>query len=137
MKKETKEQLEAFRKQREEAEKVAKQEEMPEAVPTAETWAVGPRKRKKGKENQTIGGVKLRRTSTADAKDQGALHEPKTAQDTASQTAKRAAAPKKDDASQGTDVASKKEAPPTAVVKPTAVPVAGLGLAAYSSDEDE
>ena len=61
VKKETFEQLEAFRKQREEAEKVAKEEEGGEVPAAAETWTVGPRKRKKGKEGVGIGGVKLRK----------------------------------------------------------------------------
>ncbi|KAF2771763.1 hypothetical protein EJ03DRAFT_254416, partial [Teratosphaeria nubilosa] len=65
LKKDTKEQLEAFRKRQEEAEKAAKLEEASPAQDVSEgaaPWAVGPKKRKKGKEG--LPGVKFRRTST-------------------------------------------------------------------------
>ena len=66
-KKQTSEQLDAFRKQQEEAEKAAKQDDTTAVEPeTTESWSVGARKRKKGREKEGIGGVKLRRLSTVD-----------------------------------------------------------------------
>jgi hypothetical protein len=63
----TKEGLEEFRKQQEEAERAAKEQEGAVSPPTvSESWAVGPRKRKKGKEKDGIGGLKIRRTSTGE-----------------------------------------------------------------------
>ncbi|KAK5112817.1 hypothetical protein LTR85_011151 [Meristemomyces frigidus] len=137
VKKETFEQLEAFRKQREEAEKVAKQEEIPEAVAAPETWAVGPRKRKKGRETEGIGGIKIRRTSNAELKDEKAAQELKPVQDGGSQATKQAAAPQVGSTTQGRIAASKRDAPPVAAAKPATSPRTALGLAAYSSDEDE
>ncbi|RMZ02764.1 hypothetical protein D0862_05914 [Hortaea werneckii] len=73
VKKETKEQLDAFRKLQEDAEKkaVAGQDgEDAGDAPTADaetSWALGPRKRKKGKERGgVLGGVKLRRAESGD-----------------------------------------------------------------------
>ena len=63
----TKEGLDEFRKQQEEAERAAKEQEGVVLPPTVtESWSVGPRKRKKGKEKDGIGGLKIRRTSTGD-----------------------------------------------------------------------
>ena len=63
VKKDTKEQLDAFRKQREDAEKAAKQADDTEEPAAINTWAAaGTRKRKKGKEKENIGGLKMRRT---------------------------------------------------------------------------
>ena len=131
MRKETREQLDAFRKQQEEAEKAARQEEGVETSAPAESWAVGARKRKKGREKETIGGLKVRRVSTADGKDNDVPG---------------AAAPSPEDrkvVSQAESKEAQKEtkraaSPEASVQTPEARPVGlpGLGLGAYSSDEE-
>ncbi|KAH0537638.1 hypothetical protein FGG08_005589 [Glutinoglossum americanum] len=77
LKKETTEQLDAFRKQQEEADKAAFREEDQTGKTAAgtgggsgspvgeeEQWALSGRKRKKGREKEVLKGVKLRRTSS-------------------------------------------------------------------------
>ncbi|KAK5691731.1 hypothetical protein LTR17_025611, partial [Elasticomyces elasticus] len=130
VKKETREQLEAFRKQQEEAEKAARLEDGNEDPATTETWAVGSRKRKKGREKETIGGLKIRRVSTAEEKDGPAKPV--------------AASSNTDDGKppKSLDVSSVKPTEGSAVpiitkaskTVPSALPALGLG--AYSSDED-
>jgi hypothetical protein len=128
----TKEGLEEFRKQQEEAERAAKEQEGAVSPPTvSESWAVGPRKRKKGKEKEVIGGLKIRRTSTGDqAKKVEDTREPTTTKvddEAASSNSPRPSVQE----------SSKKQ--PTAapsVSTPAPAPAAGLGLGAYSSDED-
>ena len=67
IKKETSEQLEAFRKQQEEAERKARAEDDDAGpVPEEEQWTIGKRKRTKGREKEGLKGIKLRRTSTAE-----------------------------------------------------------------------
>ncbi|KAK5703321.1 hypothetical protein LTR17_022230 [Elasticomyces elasticus] len=129
VKKETREQLEAFRKQQEEAEKAARLEDGTEDPATTETWAVGSRKRKKGREKESIGGLKIRRVSTAEEKDR---------------PARPVAASNTNDGkpTKSLDVDSVKptggSAVPTIAKASKTVPSAlpGLGLGAYSSDED-
>ena len=141
VKKQTVEQLEAFRKQQEDAEKTARQDETTDAVESAETWSAGPRKRKKGRET-ILGGVKVRRTSTAEKKSDSP---PKAASTTPQ---KLEESPKShDDDHKAAPVAGNETAgsvPPAKVqVQQSAGPntppssAAGLGLAAYSSDEDD
>ncbi|KAI6802911.1 hypothetical protein KC332_g7108 [Hortaea werneckii] len=73
VKKETREQLDAFRKLQEDAEKKAVAGQEGEDAGDAATadvdtsWALGPRKRKKGKERGgVLGGIKLRKAESAD-----------------------------------------------------------------------
>lgn len=131
VKKETREQLDAFRRQREEAEKAARDDETVDAPPATEVWSVGPRKRKKGRETEGVGGLKLRITSTADnAGKAGASPQPMIAQPTQTAT-NPATEPRKTDSVKGAvQTVSQKS-----VAKPQSTPV--LGLAAYSSDEDD
>jgi len=131
-KKHTKEHLEEFRKQQEEAERAAKELDAAAVAPVtaSETWAVGPRKRKKGKDKDGIGGLKIRRTSTGDkAKEDG---DAKIKEQTAASSLAASATADK----------SKEKGPEKVVDRPTAtspslpVTAVGLGLGAYSSDED-
>lgn len=123
----TKEGLEEFRKQQEEAERAAKEQEGAVSPPTVtESWSVGPRKRKKGKEKDGIGGLKIRRTSTGEqAKKLEDIVEPKD----------RTASSKVQEQQPLTKEQSDKKPASTPPVSPPA-PAAGLGLGAYSSDED-
>jgi len=139
VKKETTEQLSAFRRQQEDAEKAARSQGNDTAAPeVSESWTVGPRKRKKGKES-IIGGVKVRRTSTAE-KEHGAVPpgEPPTAPRKPSEPPSEPPTETK----KGLTTKAESLAPATTTntastsTSPTPA-VAGLGLAAYSSDEDE
>ncbi|KAK5164972.1 uncharacterized protein LTR77_009637 [Saxophila tyrrhenica] len=155
VKKETLTQLEVFRRQQEEAEKAAQQ--AGDAGPPAEageSWAAsGPRKRKKGREGP-IAGVKLRRTSTNEkqsvaspAGDEAGQPPPKAVTKDAAAAAdeKRPADTPSGGSKAGEvvdDDGSKISAAPvksvsSAADKPASPPPSGLGLAAYSSDEDE
>lgn len=122
VKKDTKEHLDEFRRQQEEAEKAAREQEGAEEPPQAgESWAAGPRKRKKGKEREGIGGLKIRRTESGEKKGEegGKKADDKSVANTATKEETKA----KPDLS---------TSPPPA----TASPALGLGLGAYSSDED-
>lgn len=157
MRKETTEQLDAFREQQRQAESSATQQDADPALEGGESWVTGPRKRKKGRESG-IGGMKLRRVSTtekqatgsgdAEAAGKGKPEEPSTTKSeegvvrappgasvtqTAQDASEKSAAPIDSAASR------KAEATPT-TDKPTTTqspPTVGLGLGAYSSDEDE
>ena len=138
VKQETLEQLEAFRKRREEAEKAAKDAQGGGAAPEEEKveWKIGPRKRKKGKELGGLVGVKVRRRESSGAeevldadpieKSRSAAAEQQSAEKSASVPAVVSVKP----------IASEK-AKDDAETKPKAAPAATLGLAAYSSDEDD
>lgn len=128
----TKEGLEEFRKQQEEAERAAKEQEGAVSPPTiTESWSVGPRKRKKGKEKDAIGGLKIRRTSTGE--------QVKNLEDTSkSVTTKpddQTASSKVQEQQSSVKEQSDKKPASTSSASPPA-PAAGLGLGAYSSDED-
>lgn len=159
VRKENREQLEAFRKQQEETEQAAKEAEAvkgPEEVEQG-AWTVG-RKRKKGKDT-LFGGLKLRRSSTTE-KEMGAEHS--TASKAAATPSPSTAASQQDDTSLKTATREGVAAPPAQtmatpadgeavgrVPKPPAaskvdkpqVPAQaaslGLGLGAYSSDSDD
>jgi hypothetical protein len=127
----TKEHLEEFRKQQEEAERAAKELETVAPPTVGETWSAGPRKRKKGKDKDVIGGLKIRRTSTGDkAKEAGNA---KTKDQTAASSQATPGIADKS-AEKGTGKVSEK--PPTSTSPSPPVTAAGLGLGAYSSDED-
>jgi len=138
MKKETVEQLEAFRKHQEEAEQVAKQEESTETPAATETWAVGPRKRKKGREREGIGGVKFRRTSTSELRSEVApVLERKGAEAEGAQPAAPPETRSKDDVCLVSGSAATGNAATTKAPAAQTPPGPSLGLAAYSSDEDD
>ena len=123
----TKEGLDEFRKQQEEAERAAKEQEGAVSPPTVtESWSVGPRKRKKGKQKDGIGGLKIRRTSTGE--------KAKKLEDTATPDNQTASSKLQEQQSSVKEQSDKRPAS-TPPVSPPA-PAAGLGLGAYSSDED-
>ncbi|KAL8921025.1 MAG: hypothetical protein Q9208_005916 [Pyrenodesmia sp. 3 TL-2023] len=153
VKRETTEQLEVFRRQQEEADKAALQEEdsgtvvigagSPSAPSPADSqWAINARKRKRAKENETIPGLKLRKTSS-------------TSKEASSVSAKGleaspgAASSEQHRSKQTATEASHRNTSLTAAEKTTsstptrpspesAKPQVGtLGLGGYSSDEDD
>jgi hypothetical protein len=141
VKKETNEQLQAFRKQQEDAEKATRLGPAPTPTDTVETsWTTSVRKRKKGR-SEVLGGVKLRKTSSTDvaarADDEDAASQEQDAsspQDNAPHTKEvyqRAV--------NHTDTAQPPIKPDIKVLQANAEPPAEalLGLGAYSSDEDE
>ena len=65
MKKETREQLDLFRRQQEEAERKALEDENTDALKEKVRWAAPGRKRKKRPETGLLKGVKLRKSSSA------------------------------------------------------------------------
>jgi hypothetical protein len=146
----TKEGLDEFRKQQEEAERAAKEQEGAVSPPTvSESWSVGPRKRKKGKEKDGIGGLKIRRTSTGEqakkGKEKDGIGGLKIRRTSTGEQAKkledivepkdRTASSKVQEQQPLTKEQSDKKPASTPPVSPPA-PAAGLGLGAYSSDED-
>lgn len=139
VRKETAEQLELFRKQREAAEKAQFDEDNapPPAGGTAtlpttqETWAPRPKKRRRDKEAAPSLGAKLRKTSFTEREqpDGSTVKEDATAENAKpAQSAAAAHADQPDSAS-----TTQLEA---AVPKHKTGPAATLGLGNYSSDDD-
>ena len=149
MRKETTQQLDAFREQQREAERTAVQPDASPEAESAETWTTGPRKRKKGRES-TIGGVKLRRVSTSEKQAPSPtatkISEPERPTDESAAVATKedmkatqtTSNKSQEEPADGSDAQSpevkKKENDSPKSPSPAA---AGLGLVAYSSDEDE
>lgn len=135
VKKQTREQLEAFRRSQEEAERAASLQDTDPAE-AVETWTVGPRKRKKGREN-VIGGVKLRRTSNTE-KQIATENDTIMSRDLRGEQIHDAQTPGKAplEASESGDPAALLDVNTTASKSPSP-PAAALGLGAYSSDEDD
>lgn len=143
VRKQTSESLETFREQQREAERGATQQDAEPEVEVAEVWTAGPRKRKKGKEGM-IGGVKLRRVSTSEkqatssASNDAEEEQPGKAISPQAEEKSKPGGSSKDATAQTaieSQEASKEEAkasPP----KPSSRPAGGLGLGAYSSDEN-
>ncbi|KAF1924457.1 uncharacterized protein M421DRAFT_103781 [Didymella exigua CBS 183.55] len=124
VKKETREQLELFRRQQEEAERKALEEDN-EGAPKEDQvqWAASGRKRKKGTESSLLKGVKLRKSSSV-------TDEKKTV-DTADDKEKAT-----DDVSNASWV--KPTASANAASPPNKAPATlSLGLGYASSDEDD
>lgn len=140
-KKDTKEHLEEFRKQQEDAERAAKEQEGAASPPTAgDNWAAGPRKRKKGKEKDGFGGLKIRRTSTGEkaAGEKIVEEKSKYTDESTGQHKTKADGEEVATTNQVKAMAedkTKQKAPASVSPTPPA-PAAGLGLGAYSSDED-
>lgn len=149
VKKETAEQLELFRRQQEESEKVALDAE-PDAHPVgSDAWIVSTRKRKRARERDVLPGVKLRKSSSAadqkldSDKANEAVHEERSAP---APTPKDAPAPLPVQPSplavaKAIETAKQNASPPTTASPkpPASVPAvapAALGLGAYSSDDD-
>jgi hypothetical protein len=102
-------------------------------VDEGESWSIGARKRKKGKDQDLIKGIKLRKTSGTHQTEAAGAKKAITAtgdEFTATNAVK-------------TDQIVQRKAPlPTETVTKTpgtkaTSPVLGLGLGAYSSDEDD
>jgi len=137
VKQKTAEELEAFRRQREEAEKAVTREGVTEAPPEShEIWNVGPRKRKKGKETAGIGGIKIRRTSTNDGEKPLTIRGDAEAESPPIAPLKALANENfaRGTASKLSPTPADESKPGTAPASPPAIPLLGLG--AYSSDED-
>lgn len=162
MKKETKEQLDLFRRQQEEADKAAPEEggiteegvgEGKAGSPTLEetTWAVNGKKRKRAKEKEVLKGVKLRKSSsTAETSKELSpisLEVDKkkavTSIDNTSENAIGACPTAETSKSPAETVAATPEQPGKAPATNSKeantkfASTAGLGLAGYSSDEDD
>lgn len=143
VKKETTEQLEAFRKRQEEAEKEAKQGTVVEDASTIETtWNVAGRKRKKTR-SEAIGGIKLRKTSSVEVGDD-AEHSSKDAPKEPSPGPVRAEIGIVGKLAVNADPVSVIKPAPTVPAPADSKPATdiklasggGLGLGAYSSDEE-
>ena len=141
VKKQTIEQLSAFKRQQEEAERTANQQANVDMPETIEAWTAGPRKRKKGRES-TIGGVKLRKSSTTGKQPTGSATEALEVQP----TSLKDSVVEVQESSRGTkplvEATSPVPVPKAAdgdapASKPAPPSTAGLGLVGYSSDEDD
>lgn len=146
IKKETREKLDAFRRQQEEAEKAvfADEDTAAPAVEEEQLFAVG-KKRKKGKEKEGLRGLKLRKTSSTSEQPSPAL---KAAVKTDTETkAVQAASASSKEASNSKDakVAGMNPGQKTLAISasPSASPPAQspktsiLGLGNYSSDDGD
>jgi hypothetical protein len=141
VKRETTEQLQAFRKQQEEAEKANRTNLAPAPTDTAETsWSTSARKRKKGR-SEVLGGVKLRKTSSTDGpprtKSVGAESREQDAgsiqhEDQGSEEAEQRAVTHIDAAQPLVKSDAEQPQADAKLAAPTL-----LGLGAYSSDEEE
>lgn len=158
VKKETSEQLDLFRRQQEEADKVLLEDggekegvDGGEAVESGESqWAVNNRKRKRVKEKEVLKGVKLRKSSTSEAPT-GLRRESqelgkKTATTDLKDNAKSSITskdPTEDASNEATGsrtvvspVITAKASTPEKHNSPKATAAPGLGLGGYSSDEE-
>lgn len=130
VKRETAEELDAFRRQQEEAEKATRatgSEDAPEGTQST-SWLVG-KKRKKGREGP-LGGVKLRKASSGEKTSVAAEREAATSASPPKEESVKVAKEVKSDSQKDNPAA--KPAEPSKGTAPL-----GLGLAAYSSDEDD
>lgn len=137
VKKSTAEQLEIFRRQREDAEKA---EDATEINENSELWKAAPKKRKRKQEKGPFKGLKLRRkSSTAEdeeksrTKDVMNLPEPDSRESTKSGPTPTASS--EEVPNQLLTTTYTKADSPSAAPTP-ARPAATLGLDSYSSDED-
>lgn len=144
VKKQTAEDLDAFRRQQEEAERAAKTTgDTPTDTADTTNWAVS-RKRKKGRED-ILGGVKLRKASSGEKAPSEVTRA--DAQATATQSVDGTSQAERD--ARPTSINSKGEGSTderhlgpgkdeSSAVKTTpSNPAPGLGLGAYSTDEDD
>nr|POE49353.1 hypothetical protein CFP56_32503 [Quercus suber] len=157
VKRETSEQVLAFKRQQEEAEIAARQTEAATPEPTAQVWAIGPRKRKKERKGEGIGSLlKVRRTSST-AEGQSASPPARkpdrapaaaadgiglSASERAGGKASAEVVPSRPPGAKSTDGAMTSSAQNsareiTAVPESSAPSPPKLGIVAYSSDEDE
>lgn len=148
MKRETTEQLDLFRRQQEEADKAKVDDTKAEGDPKSPEageggWAVNARKRKRAKDKEGLKGVKLRKSSSTNevpTKLREEAHELKEGKVTASSEIKLdgQTAEKSDSSPRAQAVATKAEtiSPAAKTETPKASSAPGLGLAGYSSDEE-
>ena len=139
VKKDTKEQLEAFRKQQEDAEKAAQQDAGgAEGAETTSTWSVGPRKRKK-EQKAGLGGVKVRRTSMAKQEEPSTTNKifpmPIGEENVASRSSPNVHSISEKNAHMPEP--NHRVPSPTPARKALTPPASTLGLGAYSSDEND
>ena len=156
VRKETTEQLDLFKRQQEEADKALREEndgkEVDEAgSPTTgeSQWAVAGRKRKRAKEKECLKGVKLRKSSSTQESGTPVANKKEDKGDTSPvrRTAALADAGERQEIVNGTKtiespssaaIATTKASPTPADGSPSRPkPLPGLGLAGYSSDEDD
>ena len=148
IRKETIEQLDLFRKQQEEAEKAMLAEQNIDDPPgEEEQWVISERKRKKGKNKEALRVVKLRKSSTSEqalpaskaASSPEAPPQPTAMQVKPVETAKAVSSPTKVIPKQNQQ--AKAQSPvkelPSASPQPQHPKPLALGLANYSSDEDD
>ncbi|KAE8135496.1 N-terminal domain of NEFA-interacting nuclear protein NIP30-domain-containing protein [Aspergillus pseudotamarii] len=148
VKKETAEQLEAFRRHREEAEKVALEEGTADVTPTAEgeDWKIPARKRRRDKKDLLLPGKKRKSTAEgaeetvsteqkADQKDRDSGKDEKQSVPAAADAAKVKSQPPVNTATSASPVQTDdvKETEKKQVAKPASI---SLGLAGYSSDSE-
>ncbi|KAF2631892.1 hypothetical protein BU25DRAFT_358266 [Macroventuria anomochaeta] len=126
VKKETREQLELFRRQQEEAERKALEDNTEAPKEDQVQWTAPGRKRKKGPELSLLKGVKLRKSSSA--------AEEKKSVDTAAEKEKATGGAPKATTGTSTATTSTNPAPSPPVKAPAAL---SLGLGYASSDEDD
>jgi hypothetical protein len=130
VRKETRERLEAFRQQQEEAERKALEDENTDAPKEDQVqWLAPARKRKKGPESSLLKGVKLKRSSSATEDQKGTDKNLDKGQSAATVDLVKEPVAKKPTA------ASVQPSPASAPAKPTNNLSLGLGYA--SSDDDE
>ena len=158
VKRETTEQLDLFRRQQEEADKAlleaggGKEEDEggKAGSPTAgeSQWAVNARKRKRAKEKEGLKGLKIRRSSTSEGfeRPRSASQEPEEAKATLSTAdakekgaIRSGSAPKGKTAAAGpvSPAAEPNKAPGATSAKLEPPKSGGLGLAGYSSEDDD
>ncbi|KAL8818463.1 MAG: hypothetical protein Q9223_002913 [Gallowayella weberi] len=151
VKKETAEQLKAFRRQQEEADKASLSgttteaaasegtSSRPEASPTDSHWAINARKRKRVRDKEAIPGIKLRKSSSTSEK----ATVPKTGstksfggkEASIVQDSPSSASERPEESPQSGHKAVESTQAPDLPDSPKPV-IGALGLAAYSSDED-
>jgi len=138
VRKETAEQLEIFRKQREAAEKVQFEEDGnpnsssgAAASPNQETWAARPKKRRRDKEVAPALGAKLRKMSSTELAQPDVL----MAKDTVSTKDVKMFSTANPSSSEQVNTALHKT-PKLPVTKQKPPPAATLGLGDYGSDDD-
>ncbi|OCL01320.1 hypothetical protein AOQ84DRAFT_401863 [Glonium stellatum] len=152
IRKETIEQLDLFRKQQEEREKATLAEQnIGDPLGEEEQWVISGRKRKKGKEKEALRGVKLRKSSASE-QGQPAVKaasspeaspsehvKPSVVQAKPAEAVKTASSPTKaiPKQYQRSKVQSPAKESPSASPPPQPPNPLGLGLANYSSDEDD
>lgn len=145
VRKQTNEELEAFRRQREQAEKASRVEDSIEDITQDVQWHSGTRKKRKIVEKDSLKGVKLRRISSAGSGKVMEGRNPDTSQEilppdsvvSPDQTTKlEPPGPRSRTLLPVGRVETEPDQTKPASNPVIATPVAGLGLDGYSSDED-